>query len=105
MAQFSIEIADDQVERVITAVCANYNYRPQISNPDFDPSLEDREGEDYDPSTNPETLDNPETQDAFANRMVREYLINNTQAYETQLAKQQAFSSLGANPDITNPAE
>ena len=104
MAQFSIEIADDQVERVITEVCANYNYRPQISNPDFDPSLEDREGEDYDPSTNPETLDNPETQDAFANRMVREYLINNTQAYEIQQLKANAVSAMATNPTISDPS-
>ena len=40
MASFSIEIADDQVDRVITAMCANYHYRAQISNPDFDPALE-----------------------------------------------------------------
>jgi len=101
MAQFSIEIADDQVERVITAICANYNYRPQISNPDFDPALEVEE--DYDPSTNPETLDNPETPYQFANRMTREYLSNNTVAYEVQQAKIAAKASQGAPPAITDP--
>ena len=105
MALFSIEIADDQVERVIDALCANYHYRSQISNPDYDPALEDRGGEDYDPTTNPDIIDNPETKNVFANRMVREYLINNTQAYEVQLAKQQALFGLESNPDITNPAE
>ena len=102
MASFSIEIPDDQVDRVITAMCANYHYQAQISNPDFAPALEMEE--DYDPSTNPETIDNPETQDAFANRMVREYLQNNTAAYEIQAAKQQARQNLADVPAITNPA-
>ena len=102
MASFSIEIPDDQVDRVITAMCANYHYPAQISNPDYDPTLEMEE--DYDPATNPEAIDNPETQDAFANRMVREYLQNNTAAYEIQLAKQQARQNLAAVPAITNPA-
>jgi hypothetical protein len=103
MALFSIEIADDQVDRVIDALCANYHYRLQISNPDFDPALEDREGENYDPSTNPETIDNPETKNVFANRMVREYLINNTQAYEIQQLKTNAISALAENPAISDP--
>lgn len=104
MATFSIEIPDDQVDRVITAMCVNYHYRSQIINPDYDPSLEDREGEDYDPSTNPETIDNSETQSEFSNRMVREYLQNNTAAYEAQIAKEQASQSLEAVPAISNPS-
>ena len=101
MDSFSIEIPDDQVDRVITAMCANYHYPAQISNPDYDPTLEMEE--DYDPATNPEAIDNPETQDAFANRMVREYLQNNTAAYEIQLAKRQAMSSIIAPPAISDP--
>lgn len=101
MASFSIEIPDDQVDRVIIAMCANYHYRSQISNPDYDPALEMEE--DYDPATNPEVIDNPETQGAFANRMVREYLQNNTAAYEVQVAKEQARQNLAAAPVITNP--
>lgn len=104
MALFSIEIADDQVDRVITAMCVNYNYNSQISNPDYDPSLEVEEGEDYDPATNPETLDNPETSYSFANRMVREYLINNTQAYEIQQLKANAVSAMANNPTISDPS-
>ena len=102
MASFSIEIPDDQVDRVITAMCANYHYPAQISNPDYDPTLEMEE--DYDPSTNPQTIDNPETPGSFANRTVREYLINNTQAYEVQVAKEQARRNLAAAPVILNPA-
>ena len=85
-------------------MCVNYHYRSQIINPDYDPSLEDREGEDYDPSTNPETIDNSETQSEFSNRMVREYLQNNTAAYEAQIAKEQASQSLEAVPAISNPS-
>ena len=103
MAVFSLEISDDQVERVITAMCANYHYNSQISNPDYDPSLELEEDEDYDPSTNPETIDNPETPYQFANRIVREYLINNTQAYEVQQLKVNALSAMADSPTITDP--
>jgi len=98
MAIFSINIANDQIDRVIDALCANYQYRTQVLNPDFDPELE--EGED-----NLTSIDNPENSYQFANRIVREYLINNTRAYETQLAKQQTLSNIGPDPDITNPAE
>ena len=101
MAQFSIEIADDQVDRVITAMCGNYHYNSKISNPDYDPALEVEE--DYDPSTNPETIDNPETPYQFANRMTREYLSNNTVAYEVQQAKIAAKASQGDPPAITDP--
>ena len=104
MASFAIEIPDDQVDRIITAVCANYNYNSQIANPDFDPALEDREGEDYDPSTNPETIDNSETQSEFSNRMVREYLQNHTTAYEIQVAKAQVQAQAALAPTITDPA-
>ena len=95
MAIFSIDIADDQVDRVIAAICANYNFQTQIANPDFD--------EDDDNS--PTMIDNPETTLQFANRMVREYLINNTQAYEVQLAKQQALDNVVSDLAITNPTD
>jgi len=36
MATFCVEIADDAVERVITAMCANYRYQPIIDNPAYD---------------------------------------------------------------------
>lgn len=102
MALFSIEIADDQVDRVITALCGNYHYNSQISNPDFDPSLEVEE--DYDPSTNPQTIDNPESPYQFANRTVREYLVNNTEAYEIQQLKANAVKAIADNPTISDPS-
>ena len=102
MALFSIEIADDQIDRVVNALCENYQYRTQVSNPDFNPELEMEEG--YDPSTNPQTIDNPETQAEFANRMVREFLINNTQAYEIQQLKINAVNNVADSPIISDPS-
>ena len=72
MATFCVEIADESVGRVITAMCANYGYQAMISNPNWNPA------EPTDPVTNPEQIPNPETPDQFANRMTRDYLMNNT---------------------------
>ena len=47
MATFSVEIADQDVERVIEAICVNYN-RPDTV----------------------DGLDNPESKSVFANRIV-----------------------------------
>ena len=33
MATFAIEIPDEQVERILTAICANYQYDATISEP------------------------------------------------------------------------
>ena len=38
MAQFTITIADEDVDRVITALCKNYGYHSDVPHPDFDPS-------------------------------------------------------------------
>ena len=95
MAQFSIEIADDDIDRVISAVCANYNYEAQIANPDFDPSQEESE-------TNPRSITNPESGFQFANRMVRNFLVDHTVSHE----KKQQRESLPEvqNPSISDPA-
>ena len=53
MAQFCIEIADTDVNRVVTAVCKNYGYKSTIDNPSYDPTIPE------DPSTNPSTITNP----------------------------------------------
>ena len=39
MAVFSVNIADEDVGRVISAMCANYGYKAEINNPDWNPSL------------------------------------------------------------------
>ena len=96
MAQFSVEIQDEDVNRVITAVCANYGYNSTVENPDFNPE------NDPDPATNPETIANPEPQFQFANRMVRTFLMEHTIAYETKLAQQQLTNPVP--PGINDPA-
>ena len=35
MAVFSIEIADEDIERIITAVCSTYNYNAQVVDPEY----------------------------------------------------------------------
>jgi hypothetical protein len=69
MAIFSVEIADTDVERVISAICANYNYQDQVLNDDH------------------ELVPNTEDKYVFANRMVRKFLANHVRKYELDLAK------------------
>jgi superfamily II DNA helicase RecQ len=97
MAQFTIEIADADVERVLNSLAANYNRPEQIENPDFNPSLE--EGE-----TNLRVIDNPETLSQFGNRIVRQFLSENVKAHEVRLAKQQAADALNTDVTISDPA-
>ena len=92
---FCVEIADADVPRVITAMCANYGYHDNIPNPDFDPDLPP------DPDTNPQSIVNPETPYQFVNRMGREYLMNNTVAHELRKEKEEVPQP--TPPDITDP--
>ena len=67
MAVFSVNISDEDVGRVISAVCGNYGYQAQVENPDFDPSTAP------DAQTNPETILNPESeliQDFFSVKII-----------------------------------
>jgi len=97
MATFCVEIADDAVERVIIAMCANYRYQAIVPNPAYDPHLDPP-----DPAV-PPTIPNPETTHQFANRMTRDYLINNTHAYEVQKAKTDAEHNVPAPPSVVDP--
>ena len=97
MAQFTIGIADSDVDRVLTALAVNYNRPEQVQNPDFDESQP--EGE-----SNPRFIDNPETFAQFGNRMVRFFLAENVKAYEIKLAKQQAADSVNTDVSISDPA-
>ncbi len=63
-------------------MCANYGEQSTIPNPDIDMDLE------VDPETNPETIPNPETTNKFANRMTRDFLMQNTVAYEVKVEKE-----------------
>jgi len=97
MAQFSVEIADADVSRVLGALAANYNRPEKVPNSEFDPSQETSEA-------NLELIDNPETVAQFGNRMVREFLANNVRAYEVKVAKQQAQEALNSDVTINDPA-
>lgn len=95
MAQFCVQIADSDVDRVIVAMCANYGYQTMIDNPDFDASLPE------DPSTNPRQITNTESAFQFANRQTRRFLTENTVAYEVKQAKAALLTPSG--PDISDP--
>lgn len=69
MAIFSVDIADEDVDRVINSVCNNYNYQEEII------------------SDNNQVIQNPETKFQFANRMVRKFLSDHVKKYELELAK------------------
>ncbi len=79
MATFSVEIADQDVERVVEALCVNYN-RP----------------EEIDGS------ENAETKFAFANRMVRQFLSDHVRKYELDRLKATLEEGI-SDPTITDP--
>jgi hypothetical protein len=85
MAEFKIEIADSDVNRVLGALAANYR-RPETIIVDG------------------QEVDNPETIAQFGNRMVRNFLAENVSAHEIRLAKQQAADALNTNVSISDPA-
>ena len=58
------------------ALCANYKYQEQISNPDYDPGDPDSE----------ELIPNPESQAAFARRMITNFLKDNVRKYRADQA-------------------
>lgn len=95
MAVFSVNISDQDVGRVITAICGNYGYQSQIENPNFNPSIS------IDVQTNPEFIDNPETESQFANRKTRDFLMQNTVAYELKIERENLPQP--TPPDITDP--
>ena len=76
-------------------MCGNYGYQAQIENPNFNPSV------DLDPQTNPETIANPESQSQFANRKTRDFLMENTVAYELRLERENIPKP--TPPNITDP--
>ena len=98
MAQFSVEINDADVSRVLDAIAVNYNRPETLSNPSFNPALPDGD-------SNLRNIDNPETKAAFANRKVRDFLSENVDAYEAKVAKQAALDALPASITITDPQQ
>ena len=99
MAQYCINIPDEHLDRVISAVANQYGYQPTVNNPDFDP--EQPEGE-----TNPTTIPNPQTIGGFVNEVVRNFLIENVKAWESKQAVEAArIAALDAiDINITDPS-
>ena len=95
MAVFSVNISDNDVGRVITAMCENYGYEAEVPNPSFDASIP------VDAVTNPESIAKPETQSQFANRKTRDFLMQNTVAYELKVGRESVQKP--TPPDITDP--
>ena len=93
MAVFSLEIADEDVQRVLDAVCANYRRVEMVANPDW---IEGVEGL-------PEEIENPETKAQFTNRMVRRFLSEHVQSYELELARSQAAAAADVSVTISDP--
>ena len=118
MATFSLDIAEEDVGRVLNAISANYNRPEQIQNPDYPVNREQEMDEDGsliplpDPVDEngdliPSKIDNPESKAAFTHRMVRNFLSEHVSAYEIKIARDAALD--GINTDITlsdsTPAE
>ena len=118
MAVFSVEIADADVNRVLSAIASNYGRPVTVTNPDYDP-LASIANPDFDPNEpehpedNPtnipdpnqvELIDNPETTYQFANRIVRQFLSEHVAAYELNVARQAAVDSANTSVNINDPA-
>ena len=118
MATFSLDIADEDVGRVLDAVAVNYNRSEQIVNPDYPVDRDQEIDENGNPIPLPDPvdengdlipskIDNPESKAAFTHRMVRNFLSEHVSAYEIKIARDAALD--GINTDITlsdsTPAE
>jgi len=97
MAQFAINIPDSHVGRVVEAMCSVYGYSDSIDNPNFDGSIPESEA-------NPRAISNPESRGQFANRKVREFLIENVRAHETRLAADAAREGVQIDFAISDPS-
>ena len=93
MAVFSIEIADVDVNRVMDAITANYQWQENVINPDYDPT---------DPASL-EFLPNPEDKFKFTNRMVRQFLADHVVAHEVAAAKSAAVAATDTSITIDDP--
>ena len=109
MAVFSVEIADADVQRVLDALAANYNWSEFIGNPDYPTELEyDDDGVAITPVDDDRneisiSINNPETKAMFANRMVRRFLSDHVVSHEVAQAKKQAVDGLSTDIQINDP--
>ena len=113
MATFSLDIAEEDVGRVLNAVAANYNRPEQVTNPDYpvnrvpdidangDPiPLPDPVDENGDPI--PPRIDNPENKAEFTHRMVRNFLSEHVSAYEIRMARESVLEGLNTDVNLTD---
>ena len=100
MALFSIEINDDDVVRVLTALASNYQRPEMIDNPNFNPNNPEDD-------QNPRQIENTESIAEFGNRIVRNFLEENCVSYEVREAKRIAAETARNNsrPSITDPQQ
>jgi len=76
MAVFQLEIADEDVDRVFSAICSNYGWSDQGG----------------------------ETPGDFTHKIVRQFLSDNVTAYEIDKAKSEAMDGLDTSVDLADPA-
>lgn len=79
MATFSIELPDDQVQRVTDALCEAYGYQPQVADEETGA-----------------LVDNPQSQGTFAHLVVANFIRNTVAAVEADHAAQQARDAAAA---------
>lgn len=86
MAIFSVSIDDNDVDRVINAICKNYNRPDRVQ----------------DPQNPAHYIENPEHPSVFANRIVREFLVDNVKKVEIEEARAKLEEQI-RNPVINDP--
>lgn len=64
MATITINIPVDKEDWVLDGFAIRFGYQDLVANPAYDDQLPE------DPITNPQTIDNPESKEAFAKRMI-----------------------------------
>lgn len=116
MATFSLDIADEDVGRVLDAVAVNYNRSEQIVNPDYPVDRDQEIDENGNPIPLPDPvdengdlippkIDNPESKAAFTHRMVRKFLAEHVSSYERKLAQRSALEGLDTNVNLTDSTQ
>lgn len=84
MANITLTIPDDKIQRIITAFTKEFGYQDNITNEDG--------------TTSP----NPETKAQFTKRMVIEYIKQTTRNYEANIAAGAARVSTNADVNSIN---
>ena len=89
----SIEIDNRDVNRVFDAISNNFKRPDKIDNPGFDHGRPENPG-------NPKEVDNPESQEDFVNRMIREFISAHVNAFEVKEARRNAADALDTSVRI-----